>query len=144
MPSQRASAGFTLIELMIVVAIVAILAAIATPLYQVYVARSQLTAALAEISPGRTAYELLFDEGIQTGTSYANVDNLGLPASTPRCNISAQAPTNGQGVIQCTLVNSSTLLSNGTISWQRSTSGDWDCVTSNIPSEVLPAGCIAN
>lgn len=144
MPRQRASAGFTLIELMIVVAIIAILAAIATPLYQVYVARSQVTAGLAEISPGRTAYELLIDAGVQTGSTYQNVDNLGLPSSTPRCTISAQAPASGQGTISCTLTGSSTLVNNHTITWQRSTSGEWECVSSDLPTEVLPSGCSEN
>ncbi|HHW4680025.1 MAG TPA: prepilin-type N-terminal cleavage/methylation domain-containing protein, partial [Xylella taiwanensis] len=45
--------GFNLIELMIVIAIIAVLAAIALPMYQNYVARSQVTAALADITPGK-------------------------------------------------------------------------------------------
>jgi type IV pilus assembly protein PilA len=142
MPRQRSNAGFTLIELMIVVAIIAILAAIAIPEYQIYVARSQLTAALADINPGRTAYELLIDNGVETNNAYEDVDNLGLPLNTPRCNILAVAPTNGQGTITCNLVNSSSLLGkNGSISWQRTSSGNWLCTTSQVPTNVLPAVC---
>ncbi|HHW4685814.1 MAG TPA: pilin, partial [Xylella sp.] len=42
--------GFNLVELMIVIAIIALLAVIAPPAYQHYVARSQVTAALADIT----------------------------------------------------------------------------------------------
>jgi type IV pilus assembly protein PilA len=142
MPRQRSSAGFTLIELMIVVAIVAILAAIALPLYQIYVTRAQVVAALSEITPGETAYELLYDAGVVDNGSYENVGNLNLPATTPRCNISAQAPTNGTGYITCTFVQSSSLLSNGsTITVERQSNGSWDCTSTNVPSEVLPPNC---
>jgi type IV pilus assembly protein PilA len=141
MPYRRSNAGFTLIELMIVVAIIAVLAAIAIPAYQVYVARSQLTAALAEIDPGRTAYDLLVDAGVETDNTYEDVDNLGLPSTTPRCNITAVAPTNGQGTITCQLTGSATLINNGHLTWQRNSSGIWQCVSPDLPSEVLPSAC---
>ena len=142
MPRQRSSAGFTLIELMIVVAIIAILAAIALPLYQIYVTRAQVVAALAEITPGETPYELLIDAGVVDNGSFQNVSNLNLPTASPRCNISAQAPTNGTGYIMCTFVQSSSLLSNqSSITVQRQANGSWECVSTNVPSEVLPPNC---
>jgi len=52
---MKKTQGFTLIELMIVVAIIAILAAIAIPQYQDYVSRSRASAAVAELSGYRTA-----------------------------------------------------------------------------------------
>ncbi|MGC1549938.1 MAG: pilin [Rhodanobacter sp.] len=141
MLQHRRSAGFTLIELMIVVAIIAILAAIAIPAYQNYVARSQVTAGLAEITPGRTAYELLIDAGVATGTSFTNVDNLNLPTTTPRCtSISASVPVNGVGTITCNLQGSTLIGANSHIELSRNSSGAWQCL-SNVPALILPNSC---
>jgi len=140
MSDTRRRQGFTLIELMIVVAIIAIIAAIAIPTYQIYIARSQTTAALTEITPGRTAYELLVDSGVVESDSYANVDNLGLSAATPRCStIKAAAPTDGQGSIKCTL-KGSVAIQGHFIELIRDTHGAWTCL-SDLPSQVLPSSC---
>ena len=55
--------GFTLIELLIVVAIIGILATFAIPAYSDYVAKAKVGAAIAEISPGKTGYEVMVNEG---------------------------------------------------------------------------------
>ena len=137
----RANNGFTLIELMIVVAIIAILAAIAVPQYQTYVARAQTAAALTEIEPGRTAYETLVNQGVSSGTSYANVDNLGLPSDTDFCAISATAPASGNSAITCTL-KGSTAIRNHHLKLTRDSSGDWHCL-SDVTLKYLPSSCQA-
>jgi type IV pilus assembly protein PilA len=141
MSHVRTHSGFTLIELMIVVAIIAILAAIAIPLYQTYVARAQATAGLSEITPGRTAYETLIAQGVATGSSYANVDNLGLPTDTQNCTITATAPASGDSRIQCTL-KGSTAVNHHYIDLVRDSSGSWQCVSDLNPS-YMPHSCIS-
>ena len=70
--------GFTLIELMIVVAIIAILAAIALPAYQDYVARSQMTEAMSLASGQKVAVSEVFSND---GTCPTN-GKQGIPAAT--------------------------------------------------------------
>ena len=55
--------GFTLIELMIVIAIIGILAAIALPLYQDYIVKTQLTRVNYELNTTRTAIEAILANG---------------------------------------------------------------------------------
>lgn len=59
---MRNQRGFTLIEVMIVVAIVAILAAVALPIYTDYITRSRLTEAKANLSTGRVRAEQWFQD----------------------------------------------------------------------------------
>jgi type IV pilus assembly protein PilA len=143
MSRQRTAAGFTLIELMIVVAIIAILAAIAIPQYQTYVARSQVTAALGEISPGRTAYETLVNQGVTDGTMFADVDNLGLQQSTPRCsNITATVTPMGSGNIIC-ILDGNTAIKGLKLELDRTPSGQWSC-QSEVDPRYMPASCTAS
>jgi len=69
--------GFTLIELMIVVAIIGILAAVAVPAYQDYTIKSKISEAASMASVVRTAIDVNYSEGVDYTTSTA-LDNTSL------------------------------------------------------------------
>ncbi|RMX03085.1 prepilin-type N-terminal cleavage/methylation domain-containing protein [Corticibacter populi] len=81
--------GFTLIEVMIVVAIIAILAAIAVPSYQSYVRRGQLQDAFSQMS----SYQLKMEQSYQDNRNYGE--------ST--CRLSASSLQSNYFSFQCTL-----------------------------------------
>jgi len=138
---MRGMKGFTLIELMIVVAIIAVLASIALPAYRTQMSKAQLGAALADIRPGKTTVEQVAQE--RSDASAVDANYIGLYA-TQRCpTISAALTDAGVGTIACTVRGNSGV--NGKVLvLQRSTDGVWTCDASAFDENIRPSGCVGN
>jgi len=79
MKNKRTQSGFTLIELMIVVAIVGILASVALPAYQNYTLKAEFTETKVSIGPVKTAVEVCVQTLGLTAAGNCDEDTNGVP-----------------------------------------------------------------
>jgi len=145
--------GFTLLEFMIVIAIIGILAAAAMPAYQDYISRTQVTAALSEISPTKTTIEMVVGVGGLKTDVYAATPAELLPygltdASSSRCTyLLTINRTDGEAVVQCTIKGSSSVSGKHIQLWRTeitsALTGSWICKT-NVDVKFAPPGCNAD
>lgn len=142
-------AGFTLIELMIVVAIIGILAAVALPAYQDYTAKAQTTGALSEITTAKGRLEQRITEGLDsgevvalTGDSLAVLSLVSIKATTSeRCsNYAVDVLATGVASITCTMKGGNEVVGK-TIAWSRSVVGAWSCATTAL-NKIAPKTCL--
>ncbi|MGL4980183.1 MAG: pilin, partial [Plesiomonas sp.] len=125
--------GFTLIELMIVVAVIGVLAAIAIPKYQDYVKKSELGAALASISALKTGIEsYIADKGAFPPNSV--VSEIGATGAPTGFTISLTPGTSEAGYVKAAKGSAPA------IGLVRDSQGIWTCKAEAV-SAIIPRGC---
>lgn len=142
MYQHKQPAGFTLIELMIVVAIIAILAALALPAYQDYTIRAQVSEGIALADGAKTS---VWDFIANTGRMPPNNASAGLATATSIIgNYVAKLDATG-GVITVTYGRSAnTRISGLTLLMSpnsKAGSIPWTCHSTAINGKFLPTSC---
>ena len=136
--------GFTLIELMIVVAIIGILAAIAIPAYQDYIARAQASEALVLLTGKKTPMGEFYSDAGRWPVNIASVSDTGESGRY----IAQVAIANGGGTDGPITLTANIRMENVAKALQgksillSSTSGStWTCYSLNIDPRFLPSAC---
>ena len=146
--------GFTLIELMIVVAIIGILAAVALPAYQDYTVRAKVTEGMSLAGSAKTAVAenaangAAFTSGWTAPSATANVSSLAIAAATGEITVTYTAALGGSTLNinprdGANPLSSGAIPTAGSISWACKSAGSpaGSGTSGNIAAKYVPAAC---
>ena len=140
---NRLQKGFTLIELMIVVAIIGILAAVAIPAYQDYIARAQVSEAVSLTAGGKTPLAEYFnDKGMWPSEASDVMGNLsGKYVST--ITLAAGGNSTNPISVEARMMNSgiNSGITGGTLILTSADGKIWSCNQGTLSAKFRPASC---
>jgi type IV pilus assembly protein PilA len=129
---EKKVGGFTLVELMVVVAIIGILVAVAIPAYENYLAKSKFGAALAEVSAGKVGFSTRLNDGEEVKVP----EDVGLAAAdkpTANCSFGVTATS-----LTCKIVAGPAGVKDRVITLNRdATTGAWSCKADTVPQKMI-------